>query len=209
MRPTSIALRSPLWLSHFSRTHLLFLFVLPLLVAAGCGPPRKDRSGLLKGVQLNEVVLHCTHTDIPDLTLKVPPEFEVAEMRETHNDKFLIGRASDTGTSTGQIVVTVTPAPARVIADSAKYVENLAEMFGGDILWREYTFVEEGVELNSYGPPIYQHEVLSIDPLERFNKQRGQPLFLHIFVVGSDSATVERLVACVETMRFLPSKGNL
>ncbi len=180
-----------------------------LLLAAGCSTSLKDRSVLLKGVQLTDVVLHCTRTDIADIALKVPVGFDVVELRETQNDKFLIGRSSDTGIVTGQIIITVAPGPTRVIGDTAKYEKSAAAMLGVNVGWREYTFIEEGVELGSYGPPIYQREALSIDPLERFNKQRGAPLSMHVIVAGRDSLTVERLMASVQTMRFLPSKGNL
>ncbi len=183
--------------------HSLCALVLVVVLATGCAS-RKDRSGLLRGVKTEQLILKCAHTDLPDLTITVPAGFVADWTKEARYDNFYLFDPADTGeVQKGMIVIDVTPESRKQIPDSVDFQKFIGTLGGKDIQWRELTFVDE---LDS--SKVYQREVQTnvlYEPLSYVDKK----MVVHAFVVGSDPKLVEILTAAVETLKVLPSKPNL
>jgi hypothetical protein len=175
-----------------------------IVVLAACAKV-KDRSVLLRGVAMHDVRLELKHTNITDLNIRVPAGFVSEWTEEAHYDKFFLFEPKDTGdVQQGMVTLDITPDPAKLIPDTAKYQRSVGKMGEHEVQWRERTIV------NDDGSKLFQREMVTHDlfaGLEKYGKQQG--LVLHAFVVGSDSNLVERLTAVVETISLPPSKPNL
>lgn len=181
---------------------------LPLLALAGallasCAE-YKDRSALLNGVQAHAIVLKCPHVNIPDIQLIVPKGFDASEISSPNDkfDKHLVSRFSDPEPVPGQIVITVTRAPMPAIPDTGEAVHTKGTINGESVTWLENV-------LEDANGTIFQREVISDDVLSVQSASSAEPIYLHVFVVGTDLKLVEQLTASVETLKVLPAKPNL
>ncbi len=164
----------------------------------------KDRSALLNGVQTHPVVLKCPHVNIPDIQLMVPKDFDASEISSPNDkfDKHLVSRFSDPEPVPGQIVVTVTHAPVPAIPDTGEAVHTKGTINGETVTWLENV-------METANGTIFQREVISDDVLSVQSASSSNPIYLHVFVVGTDPKLVEQLTASVETLKVLPAKPNL
>lgn len=190
-----------------SRSAVLLAVLLVMLFATGC-IPRKDRGELLKNVETLAVRMENTHTDVPDLLIRVPSNFVVEWTKEARYEKYFIYNPRDTGeVQKGMAIIDITPYPALHIADTAENLEKSIGMIGGEkgreVIWKEFTVEELG------SAPLYQRETTVTGMFEEADKFREVKHSLHAFIVGSDPELVEVLTASVETITVLPRKPNL
>ncbi len=174
------------------------LLLLPLL-AGGCGST-SDRSRLLAGTETVEMTLQPTRTGVNGLKIRIPRGFDAEGTSEAKYDMFYIFDRRDTGTvQKAMAVIQVHPAPLQILADSAVIRYSSARVDGRRSEWRE------GITENE-GERVHQRE-LRRDGL--FEPRNGAPEpLLHAFVVGTDSALVELLMASVESLRLDDSSSS-
>ncbi|MEP7218663.1 MAG: hypothetical protein ABI876_07080 [Bacteroidota bacterium] len=181
------------------------VFLISILTIGGC-VPRKDRSGLLKGIKTAQVRLDPRHTELPPLEITLPDGFVASWTTEAKYDQFYIFNPADTGdVQHAMLVVEVTPYPPRQIPDSARFEKSRGGIGDIDVDWRELTIIDE---IDS--AKLYQREMTTG---EVFKKGGGtyadKGIAFHAFVVGSDPKLVEKLTAAVETVKVLPARPNL
>jgi len=180
------------------------LLALVVLLLPGCAKV-KDRSALLRDIPTEQVRMEPRHTQVAGMTLRIPKGFVVEWTEEARYDKFYIYEPKDTGdVQQGMVTLDITPDPAKLIPDTAKYERSVGKMGEHEVQWRERTVTE---------PPaakLFQREMVTRElfkDAEKYNRVEG--LVLHAFVVGTDSLLVERLTATVETISLVPMKPNL
>lgn len=190
-----------------NRSVVLIVVLIAMLFVTGC-IPRKDRGELLKNVETLAVRMENTHTDVPDLLIRVPSGFVVEWTKEARYEKYFIYNPKDTGeVQKAMAIIDITPYPARHIADTAKGLKKSIGTIGGEegseVIWKEFTVEELGSE------PLYQRETTVTGLFEEADRFKEVKNVLHAFIVGTDPDLVEILTASVETITVLPRKPNL
>jgi hypothetical protein len=184
---------------------LLLLVSVVLSSLSGC-VSRKDRSSLLKGIATEQVTLQTVYTQFADLVLTVPEGFETERVEEgVTYDKYYIFDRVDTGdTQHGMIVLDIKSSPNWIIKDTSEYTRSKGSIGKDeDVIWREAKITTD------VGKVVFQREMIQEDLLRSASSSvSDNPLFIHAFVVGSDSLLVERLTASVESIVVKP-RGNL
>ncbi len=207
-RSTGRSRRPGLWAPSRAVCHACAVAVFATVLLAGLPgcTPRKDRSGALKGITTHVVTLENEHTGRHRMSITLPVDFVAEWAPESRDDVYFIYRASDTGQVQRAMVMLqiMRAGTSRQIKDTAEFARAGGVIAGVDVEWRERTLAQDD------GPPIVQREVLTGNVLESGTTEREEaPLRLYAFAVGSNEREVERLVACVETLAFLPMKPNL
>lgn len=190
-----------------SRSAVSIAVLLALLFITGC-IPRKDRGKLLKNVETLAVRMENTHTNVPDLLIRIPSGFVVEWTKESRYEKYFIYNPKDTGeVQKGMVILDITPYPARHIADTVENLKKSIGTIGGEdgkeVIWKEYTVEEIG------SAPLYQRETTLAGLFEDADRFKEVKNTLHAFIVGSDPDLVELLTASVETITVLPRKPDL
>ncbi|MCE7934112.1 MAG: hypothetical protein DYG96_05920 [Chlorobi bacterium CHB2] len=166
----------------------VFLLLPLALLLAGC-QPTSDRAAALKGVRLVPFTMEFSRTKAPNLSIQVPFGFMVESVSEAKHDMFYVVNPNDSGNpQRGMAVIQLRPAPNPIIPDSSATGTSKGILLGEGIDWNEATLDDES-------PRVLQREVILEEPFPT-----PQPMKLQAFVVGMDSALVEQLVACVETL---------
>ncbi|MCC7439241.1 MAG: hypothetical protein IT211_12170 [Armatimonadetes bacterium] len=169
-----------------------FLLLLLALLLTSC-QPTSDRASVLKGVRLVPSVMQCSRTKGGDLAIQIPFGFMIEAAPEAKHDMFyIVNPADSSGTQRGMAVIQIRQNPIPIIPDSIATGNSTGILFGEGINWNEATLDDET-------PRVLQREVILPYPFPIGNAGAA-PMQLQAFVVGMDSALVERLVACVETL---------
>lgn len=170
----------------------LSILLLLAFLLIGC-KPTSDRASALQGVRLVPFSMQFSRTKVPDLSIQVPFGFMVEAVSETKHDMFYIVNPNDSSNpQRGMAVIQVRQAPIPIIPDSSAARKSKGMLFGEGIDWNEAALDDET-------PRVLQREVI-VEGLFPSKGADAEPMKLQAFVVGMDSALVERLVACVETL---------
>jgi hypothetical protein len=169
--------------------------LLAALLVAGCST-RRDHTVLLKGIDTKDLLLEPKITRAPQLKLRVPVDFDADWTRDASYDSFILIDPDDDGdVQRAMLIINVTAAPVQHIDDTLKTGHTRSTLAGGTIEWHERSFVDE--ERNT----IYQREAVRSGLFENFKDPKsGRDLVLQVFVVGTDSVLVERLMGSAETI---------
>jgi hypothetical protein len=182
----------------YSRTTALLL-VATALVGAHCGRT-SERVRLLRGVSTVPLRFEFTRTGVPALSMDVLRGLDGESVPEARYDMFYIYRPSDTGTvQRGMVMLESHPDPRTYIPDSVVVARSPGVVAGEDVEWRFGTTESEG-------KTVYQRELRRPGFFARGDAHKN--LFLHVFVVGYDSAFVDTLMASVESLRFAPDSSS-
>jgi hypothetical protein len=177
------------------RSPQLLLAVLVSLVVCGC-VPRRDHTELLRGIATKQMKLEPKITRAPGLELRVPQNYHSDWTANANYDAFIILDPDDeSDVQHGMLVVNITPAPVNHIADTLETRRVRSMLAGRTIEWRERSYVDgDGVR-------VHQREAIREGLFRMFKDPKsGRELVMQIFVVGSDSVLVERLMGAAETI---------
>lgn len=178
--------------------------LLLMATVTGCAPA-SDRAKLLQGMKTMPCQASCLHTGAPDVSVSLPAGFVIEPMAEATYDMMYIYDPLDTGSvQKGLAVLNITPIPVITVGDVPGIRKVNGVLNGMKVTWNERAvFSQEQTRL-------YQKECIETKSLRGYYIQRaGQPLKLHVLVVGTDSMLVERLTACVETLKLTQQHPNL
>jgi hypothetical protein len=177
------------------RLRLTSIVLLAALAAAGCAT-RRDHTELLRSVRTKKLVLEPKITHAPTLTLTVPEAFVSDWTAQASYDSFIIYDPLDNGdVQRGMLVVNVTTAPVHHIDDTLKTGHVRSSLADATIEWRERSY------RNDEGDTVHQREAIRTGMFDLFKDPKtGRELMLQVFVVGADSALVERLMGSAETI---------
>lgn len=168
------------------------LFVTAL---GGCAT-RRDHTALLAGIRTKQMTLEPLNTRAPLLTLRVPASFERDWTKNSANDRFIIFDPDDSGdVQRGMLIVNVTSSVFNHIHDSLETDHSRSTIAGETVEWRERVFT------NDDGIVLHQREALLKGAFDLYTDPKSQQaLVLQVFVVGTDSILVERLMGSAETI---------
>lgn len=182
--------------AHVPLIVLLIVAAVLFVVFGGCAS-RRDHTELLRDVETKEMVLDPRNTRGPELRLRVPSAFESDWTANVGHDSFIIFDPDDdeSGVQRGMLVVNVTSAPISHIDDTLETRHVRSMIADGTVEWRERSFEDDD------GMTIHQRETTRAGLFDLYKDPKtGGELVLHIFVVGSDSVLVERLMGSAETI---------
>lgn len=178
------------------RRSLPLSLLLAASIAVSSCATRRDHTELLKGVETKVIELEPKITRAPLLKLRAPVDFYADWTRDAAYDSFIIINPDDDGdVQRGMLVVNVTSAPIQHIDDSLETGYTRSTLAGETIEWRERSFLDEDSNR------VYQRETIRRGLFENFKDPKtGRELVLQVFVVGTDTLLVGRLMGSAETI---------
>lgn len=190
------------------RTVFLLWF---LLMLGGCDEKpsqsgaKQDTVKLVKNLPSGRFQLPTIHTPAPDFWIALPPGYQVKFVGRLPFDEFYIFRSDDptltdsTATSPGFLRVYVGTVAQSGLDKSARFTEASAQLMSYRTRWREWQEVDEGSKT------FYAAEIAASDFFQAtFPDLKKTPLFLHIYVGGTDTAQVDALMAAAATLTATP-----
>ncbi|MBL7989387.1 MAG: hypothetical protein JNJ94_15100 [Chlorobi bacterium] len=182
-----------------------------LLAIAGCSDkPSENRATpdtarLVKNLPSGRFQLPTKHTPAPDFWIELPPGYQVKFVGRLPSDEFYIFRSDDptladsTATSPGFLRIYMGTVAQTGLDSRTTFTETGAQLMSYHTRWREWK------EPTSGGKPFYVAEIAAQDFFQTtFPNLKKTPLFLHIYIGGTDTTQVAALMAAATTLATTP-----
>ncbi|MCC7439242.1 MAG: hypothetical protein IT211_12175 [Armatimonadetes bacterium] len=188
-----------------------FVALLLLWGAAGCSDKPShneaphDTAKLVKNLPSGRFQLPTKHTPAPDFWIELPPGYQVKFVGRLPSDEFYIFRSDDptltdsNATSPGFLRIYMGTVAQTGLGKNTQFTETGAQLMSYRTRWREWKESAEGEK------KFYVAEIAAQDFFQStFPDLKKTPLFLHIYIGGTDTTQVAALMAAAATLATTP-----